>query len=197
MLDKTAFTVGAGEANWNINVTADAACAWTATSDSDWLVVKSTMPALAAGNGYAKIRAVANLTTPAKRVGHVTVNSLTYTVTQGGCGTSCTGSTPPPQAQPLADKVRVAGTPLRILQYNTHHGGWGSDGVYSPDRIVAQIMKANPDVVTMNEIEQGTSWSRGLDQVKIYEELPREGDRLQLGTRCSRTTRARRPATAT
>jgi endonuclease/exonuclease/phosphatase family metal-dependent hydrolase len=170
VLDKTAFTVGAGEANWNINVTADAACVWSAVSDSDWLVVKSTIPA-AAGSGYAKIRAVANLTTPAKRVGHVTVNGLTYTVTQGGCGTSCTGSTPPPQAQPLADKVRVPGTPLRILQYNTHHGGWGSDGVYSPDRIVAQIMKANPDVVTMNEIEQGTSWSKGLDQVKIYEEL--------------------------
>jgi endonuclease/exonuclease/phosphatase family metal-dependent hydrolase len=166
-LDKTALSVGQTEANWRINVTAPAACAWTATSDSDWLVVKSTMPAPAAGNGYAKIRAVTNLTTPVKRVGHVTVNGLTYTVTQGGCGTSCTGSTP----QPLADKVRVPGTPLRILQYNTHHGGWGSDGVYSPDRIVAQIMKANPDVVALNEIEQGTSWSKGLDQVKIYESL--------------------------
>jgi endonuclease/exonuclease/phosphatase family metal-dependent hydrolase len=47
----------------------------------------------------------------------------------------------------------------------------GLGRVYSPDRIVAQIMKANPDVVTMNEIEQGTSWSKGQDQVKIYKSL--------------------------
>ena len=167
-LDKTVLSVGQTEANWSINVTAPAACAWTATSDSDWIIVRSTTPAVAAGNGSAKIRAVINLTTPAKRVGHVTINGLIYTATQGGCGTSC-GT--PVELPPPSDKVRVAGTPLRILQYNTHHGGWGSDGVYSPDRIVAQIMKANPDVVTMNEIEQGTSWSKGLDQAKIYESL--------------------------
>jgi endonuclease/exonuclease/phosphatase family metal-dependent hydrolase len=169
-LDKTALSVGQTEANWTITVTAPTTCAWTAKSDSDWLVVKSTTPAVPAGNGTVKVRAVLNLTTPSKRVGHVSVNGVAYTVTQGGCGTSCTGSTPQPEPQPLPDKVHVPGA-LRILQYNTHHGGYGSDGVYSPDRIVAQAMKANPDVVTMNEIEQGTSWSKGLDQVKIYEQL--------------------------
>jgi len=25
-------------------------------------------------------------------------------------------------------------TTLRVLQWNTHHGGYGTDGVYSPDR---------------------------------------------------------------
>src|SRR5438067_6474936 len=46
------------------------------------------------------------------------------------------GSTQPPQPQPPP-----TGT-LRVLQYNTHHGGWGTDGVYDPNRIVDWIMKA-------------------------------------------------------
>jgi len=169
-LDKTALSVGVAEANWSINVTAPAACAWTATSDSDWLIVRSTTPAPAVGNGYAKIRAVTNTTSASKRVGHVTISGQIYTVTQGGCGTSCAPLGGNPDPQPLPDKPRVPGT-LRILQYNTHHGGWGSDGVYSPDRIAAQVVKANPDVVAMNEIEQGDSWSKGTDQVKVYESL--------------------------
>jgi endonuclease/exonuclease/phosphatase family metal-dependent hydrolase len=170
-LDKTALSVGVTEANWNIYVTAPAACAWTATSDSDWLIVRSTTPAPAVGNGSAKIRAVTNTTSASKRVGHITISGLIYAVTQGGCGTSCaTPANPVTGPQPLPDKPRVTGT-LRVLQYNTHHGGWGSDGVYSPDRIVAQVVKANPDVVTMNEVEQGDSWSKGTDQVKVYESL--------------------------
>jgi len=168
-LDKTALTVGVPEANWSITVTAPASCAWTATSDSDWLIVRSTTPAPAVGNGFAKIRAVTNTITPSKRVGRVSVNGVIYTVTQGGCGTSCSAPQPPSTALP--DKPRGAGAQLRILQYNTHHGGWGSDGVYSPDRIVAQVVKANPDVVTMNEIEQLDSWSKGSDQVAVYESL--------------------------
>ena len=43
-LDKVSLSVGQTEANWNINVTAAADCAWAATSDADWLVVKSTSP---------------------------------------------------------------------------------------------------------------------------------------------------------
>jgi len=168
-LDKAGLNVGVTEANWSINVTAPAACAWNATSDSDWLIVRSTTPAPAAGNGSAKIRAVMNTTSPAKRVGHVTVSGATYTVTQGGCGTTCTPTIDPdpPHDPPYR---HIPGT-LRILQYNTHHGGWGSDGVYSPDRIVAHVLKANPDVVTMNEIEQGDSWSKNADQTEIYKTL--------------------------
>ena len=72
-------------------MTAAATCAWTATSDADWLVVKSTSPAVAKGNGYAKVRAVTNTVSASKRTGHFAVNGVVYTVTQGGCGTSCTG----------------------------------------------------------------------------------------------------------
>jgi endonuclease/exonuclease/phosphatase family metal-dependent hydrolase len=60
---------------------------------------------------------------------------------------------------------------LRVLQYNTHHGGWGTDGVYDPARVVAWIVKANPDLVALNEIEVGTSWSKGADQTTLYQTL--------------------------
>ena len=75
------------------------------------------------------------------------------------------GGSNPPQQQPPP-----TGT-LRVLQYNTHHGGWGTDGVYSPDRIVKWIVKANPDVVSLQEIEQNDSWSKGEDQKEIYQAL--------------------------
>jgi endonuclease/exonuclease/phosphatase family metal-dependent hydrolase len=58
-----------------------------------------------------------------------------------------------------------------VLHYNTHHGGWGTDGIYDPNRIVAWIVKANPDIVSMNEIEVGTSWSSGADQTTLYQTL--------------------------
>jgi len=82
------------------------------------------------------------------------------TVVYGG-----TSTPPPPPPPPPA-----AGT-LRALQYNTHHGGWGTDGVYDPNRIVDWIMKANPDVISLNEIEVGDSWSKGQDQSVLYKNL--------------------------
>lgn len=57
------------------------------------------------------------------------------------------------------------------MQYNTHHGGWGSDGIWDPTRIVDWIVKANPDVVSMNEIEVGTSWSKGGNDPTLYQSL--------------------------
>jgi len=177
VLDKAAMYFGVNEANWIINVAADAACVWMATSDSDWLVVKSTMPAIAAGNGYAKVRAVTNTTSRFRRTGHFFVNGILYTVTQDGCGANCRSPiveppTPSPDPQPVVppDGPVNSGT-LRILQYNTHHGGWGTDGIYSPNRIVAQIVEANPDLVCMNEVERFDSWSKNADQPALYQTL--------------------------
>jgi endonuclease/exonuclease/phosphatase family metal-dependent hydrolase len=168
-LDKTSLSVGQTEANWNINVTAAAACAWSVTTDADWLVVKSTVPVTPVGNGSAKVRAVTNTVSSSKRTGHVIVNGVVYTVAQGGCGTACAGSTPPPVVPPVVPP----GTPvtLRVLQFNTHHGGWGSDGVYSTDRIANWIVNSNADLVSLNEIEKGDSWSKNLDQAVVYQSL--------------------------
>ena len=82
-LDKTSLLVGAAEANWVINVsTPDSACAWTASSDAPWLVVKSTSPTPmpVTGAGLVKARAMAN--TGPRRVGHLAINGAVFTVTQ-------------------------------------------------------------------------------------------------------------------
>lgn len=169
-LDKTSLSVGTTEANWSINVATAATCAWQATSDADWLVVKSTVPSPSVGNGYAKVRAVSNTVSASKRTGHFSVNGVVYTVTQGGCGTSCAGTTTTTTTTTALVQA-VSTSTLKVLQYNTHHGGWGSDGVYSPDRIADWIVKSNADLVSLNEIEVGDSWSKNLDQSVIYQDL--------------------------
>jgi len=45
------------------------------------------------------------------------------------------------------------GTTLRVLHWNTHHGGVGTDGVYDPDRLVKKAASFKPDVVSFNEVE--------------------------------------------
>ena len=44
-------------------------------------------------------------------------------------------------------------TELRLLDWNTHHGGVGSDGVYNPQRIADWIAKIDPHVATLNEVD--------------------------------------------
>jgi endonuclease/exonuclease/phosphatase family metal-dependent hydrolase len=78
------------------------------------------------------------------------------------------GAAPPPPPSPI-----LPATTLRVLHYNTHHGGWNtaSPSVYDPGTIVDWIVKINPDVVSMNEIEVGTGWSKGADQTELYKNL--------------------------
>ena len=59
---------------------------------------------------------------------------------------------------------------MRILQWNTHHGGYGTDGVYSPDRIATWAASWRPDVVMLNEIERNNSWGN-QDQPEVYKSL--------------------------
>ena len=72
---------------------------------------------------------------------------------------------------PVTAAATTPQTTLRVLQYNTHHGGWGTDGIYDPNRIVSWVVKANPDIVSLNEVEVKTSWSKGADQTTLYQSL--------------------------
>ncbi len=63
------------------------------------------------------------------------------------------------------------GTKLRVLQWNIHHGGFGEDGVYSPDRIANWVATMAPDVVSFNEIEKNVSWWGNEDQPEVYKAL--------------------------
>ncbi len=73
-----------------------AACAWTATSDSDWLMVGSTT---GTGPGEIPLTLIANTSTDA-RTGHVMINGASVTVVQAGtsgstvAGSSSGGSAP-------------------------------------------------------------------------------------------------------
>ena len=62
------------------------------------------------------------------------------------------------------------GTTLRVLEYNVHHGGIGTDGKYDPNRVVNAIVKANPDVVSLCEMEKGDLYVSG-DGVALYKSL--------------------------
>jgi endonuclease/exonuclease/phosphatase family metal-dependent hydrolase len=50
---------------------------------------------------------------------------------------------------------------LTVLQYNIHHGGIGTDGVYDPNRVANWIVKMNPDIVSLVELESQDSYDSG------------------------------------
>jgi len=90
-LDRTSFYAGGAEANWTIGVSAPtASCTWNVTSDSAWLVVRSTTPSPPAGSGSVAVRAVTN-STGFFRVGHFTIGGVVHTVSQ-----ESTSQPPPP-----------------------------------------------------------------------------------------------------
>lgn len=57
-----------------------------------------------------------------------------------------------------------------MLQWNTHHGGYGTDGVYNPERLATWAASFSPDVITFNEIEKYTGWGN-QDQPEVYKTL--------------------------
>lgn len=75
------------------------------------------------------------------------------------------GSTTPPPPTPTSPST---GTKLKVLEYNVHHGGWGTDGVYNVDRIIDVIVKVNPDIISLCEMEKNDSWVGSVDGVALY-----------------------------
>jgi endonuclease/exonuclease/phosphatase family metal-dependent hydrolase len=72
---------------------------------------------------------------------------------------SGTATTPIPTPPP----VSATGTTLRVLHWNTHHGGYGTDGRWDPNRLISKAASFHPDVVSMNEVERFTSWGNADD----------------------------------
>ena len=102
-LDRTSFYAGGPEANWTVSVTTPASCGWTATSDSPWLLVTSTVPSPPSGSGTVQIRASTNAT-GSFRVGHVTIGGVVVTVSQE----SMPGSPPPTTTCPSVTLDRTS-----------------------------------------------------------------------------------------
>jgi len=84
-------------------------------------------------------------------------NRPMLTVTYGG------GSTPLPLAP-------TGGSMLKVLEYNVHHGGYGTDGKYDPNRIINVITKINPDIISLCEMEKNDGWV-ATDGVALYKSL--------------------------
>lgn len=65
-----------------------------------------------------------------------------------------------------AHHVRPGGTHLRVMTYNTH-GCSGMDGRVSPRRIARIIRQHGPDIVALQELDNGRARSRGEDQASL------------------------------
>jgi endonuclease/exonuclease/phosphatase family metal-dependent hydrolase len=65
----------------------------------------------------------------------------------------------------------TGGSVLRVLHYNVSKGGWGTDGRYDPNRVVNVVVRANPDIISFNELERWNSYSQGADGVALYKSL--------------------------
>jgi endonuclease/exonuclease/phosphatase family metal-dependent hydrolase len=84
--------------------------------------------------------------------------------------TYSSGSSSAPAPAP-APSTSSGGQTLRILHYNIGKNGWGTDGIYDPNRIVNVIAKVNPTIISFNELEKFISYSKGLDGVAQYKAL--------------------------
>lgn len=62
----------------------------------------------------------------------------------------------------------TTGSSLRVLQWNTHHGGYGTDGVWDVDRLMKWVAKMDPDIVSLNEVEYMDGWSHNQDDLALY-----------------------------
>jgi len=60
---------------------------------------------------------------------------------------------------PAADEPRL----VRVLSYNIHHGE-GTDGVFDLERLSRIIRRLEPDLVALQEVDQGTSRASGVYQ---------------------------------
>src|SRR4051812_1132964 len=71
-------------------------------------------------------------------------------------------STPaPPPPSPSA-------TTLRVLQWNSQHGGVGTDGVLDPARFIKKAASFKPDLFSINEVERFDSYANYDAPVKLH-----------------------------
>ena len=59
-------------------------------------------------------------------------------------------------------------TTLRVLQWNSQHGGTGTDGVLDPARFIRKAASFHPDVFSINEVERFDSYANYDAPVKLH-----------------------------
>jgi endonuclease/exonuclease/phosphatase family metal-dependent hydrolase len=58
-------------------------------------------------------------------------------------------------------------TTLRVLQWNSQHGGYGTDGVLDPARFIKKAASFKPDLFSINEVERYDSYANYDAPVKL------------------------------
>ena len=84
---------------------------------------------------------------------HVTgvlANASFDAVTVTAAPTGGSGETTPPPPQPT-------GTQLRLVHWNVHHGGQGTDGRTDRDRLTTWMASFNADVFSLNELDSAAN----------------------------------------
>ena len=100
-----------------------------------------------------------------------TIGATVQIVSATTSGTTTTPPAPAPAPEPgPAPAPAPTGSTMRVLQWNIHHGGYGTDNVYDPNRVATWVAKMNPDVVMFNEVEKYTSWGN-QNQPEVYKTL--------------------------
>jgi endonuclease/exonuclease/phosphatase family metal-dependent hydrolase len=57
---------------------------------------------------------------------------------------------------------------LRVLQWNSQHGGTGTDGVLDPARFIKKAASFKPDLFSINEVERFDSYANYDGPVKLH-----------------------------
>src|SRR6188508_1637024 len=60
---------------------------------------------------------------------------------------------------------------LRVMTYNIHLGGLGTDGKRDLDRIADVINAANPDIVALQEVDKNVPRSGNVNEMSVLGQL--------------------------
>ena len=77
---------------------------------------------------------------------------------------ACVGAEAYLAASRPRDSAPTVPTILRVLTYNIHHGE-GMDGRFDLPRLAGIMTSADPDLIALQEVDQGTERAGGVDQV--------------------------------
>lgn len=87
-----------------------------------------------------------------------------------GTSSSTSTSTSTSTSSTSTSSGSTSTTRLRVLQWNTHHGGYGTDGVLDQNRLATWAASFKPDVVMFNEIELNDYWGN-VNGPEVYKSL--------------------------
>jgi endonuclease/exonuclease/phosphatase family metal-dependent hydrolase len=83
-------------------------------------------------------------------------NRPTLKVTYGSASSSPAPKPAPGPASPAPSPT--GGTTLRVLHWNTHHNGVGTDGKLDTARLIKKVASFNADIISLQEVERFSGW---------------------------------------